>query len=124
MDSFRLRHYNPPFLLNLRHLPCAVCIVQVESRIPAFNHGGIANVKLVRRLLIHKQTQNNMAAMPDTTLWYKEVCIACFDKALSVTALLQHCPKYKNFATQEVHSLFSPLVPTVLCNWPSAERST
>lgn len=116
---FRSRHDEQPFLRCLRHPPCAKRETQVDLRLPAVNHGGLVNVKRVRRFLLDKQTHNEMIAMPETPMLYGAACVAFLDKTLSVTALLPRCPKYQNFAMQEKHSSFPSSVSVVHQEPPS-----
>lgn len=68
MYQSRSPHDEQPFLRSLRHPPCVVGEAQVEFRLPAVNHGGLANVEHVRRILLDNTIPNEMAAMPATTL--------------------------------------------------------
>lgn len=100
MYQSRSPHDEQPFLRSLRHPPCVVGEAQVEFRLPAVNHGGLANVEHVRRILLDNTIPNEMAAMPETTLWYGADCVAFIYGTLSAAALLQKCPECQNLGMQ------------------------
>lgn len=112
LHLYRFWHDEQPFLRSLRHTPYVVGEAQVDICLPAINYGGIANVWRVYRLLLDKQTKNEMAAMHETTLWYGAACVAFLDETLFFTALLRMCPECQNFAIQKEQSPLMMLAPT------------
>lgn len=92
--QFRSWHDEQPFLRSLRHTSCVATDAQVEFRLTAINHGGMANVERVSRMLLDKQVQNDMAALAEASLWYGAACVEFLDGTLSVAALLQLCLEY------------------------------